>query len=136
VKTLALDGAAITFDLAPDGKRLVAASRRGRVWDLDPSLTAPGPSWEAGSPVSAVAFLGGDGLVATGGSTIQFWDRATGRALLSIASMRGQVRSLQHDAHTGDLYAADENGSVLVLGLSDLHRQLRDLGLAMPGFGL
>jgi hypothetical protein len=82
-----------------------------------------------------VALLGGSEMVATGGPSIRFWDGATGREILAFKTVRGQVRALGYDERVNDLYIADESGSILVLGLGDLQRGLRELGLDLPGSG-
>ena len=75
-----------------------------------------------------------DNLIATGGQAIQFWDAPAGRLVMTYDVARGPVSTRKVDPKRGDLDVATQGETVIKINLGELHRQLRDLALEIPGF--
>jgi WD40 repeat protein len=120
--------------ITPSGKRVAGSDDRGHVqlWEVD--LSRAGPGLDVGSPITALAFVGSDNLVVTGGQAIQFWDVSTGRLLMTYDVPRGPVSTLKVDPKRGDLCVATQGETIFKINLGDLHRRLSDLALDITGF--
>lgn len=122
--------------LSPDGTLVALGARGGRayLWDVARGEVRP-RAWDTYSPVTALAFVGGNGLLAVGGGqSIQLLETAEGRAVWSLEVPHGPVRWLGVNEGTGELAVADSSEDVMVLNLPQLMTQLERLNLGVPQF--
>jgi tetratricopeptide (TPR) repeat protein len=121
---------------SPGGTILALGSQEGRVhlWDLvKQELRA---TWETHAPINALAFVGGDDLLVTGGPALWIWDTSTGERIWEVGVEHGPVRSLSLDQRSGELAFVDQGDDACVLDLPDLNRHLSRLGLGLGAPGL
>jgi WD40 repeat protein/tRNA A-37 threonylcarbamoyl transferase component Bud32 len=131
---LTADGSAVqalAFSLA--GDRLAAGTVLGQVpvWDTESRNLLR--TFATGSPVRAVALPPGGHLLLTGGETLQLRD-LSGDGVLTVTVPGGPVQSLALGRAGNELVVAGRQGFAGVLDLDGLHRELRDLGLELPGY--
>jgi WD40 repeat protein len=119
--------AALAF--APTGQVLAAATTAGQVHLYRGDQLESKTTWSSDSPVTALAFVRGGDLLATGGQTVRFWETATGRAVVTVPVVQAPVTALAVNPAENELIVADQGEQVRVLDLHALHRQLRDLHL-------
>ncbi len=103
--------------LALDDSRVAVAAREGlvlferRTGERLAELASPGRE-----ELTALAFLGGEGLLAAGASDGRVWilDLAHGDPLCALGGPGGAVRELRFDRERGELVALDGEGRVRV----------------------
>jgi WD40 repeat protein len=117
-----------------DGAQVVVGTASGQAYLYEAGQAKPKKTWSTSSPVTGVAFVA-DGLAATAGSAIQFWDtQETGQAAWTLETARGNVSALAFNDRTGDLAALDQGKDVVVYSLPALHDELRRRGLGIEAF--
>ncbi len=119
---------------APDGQQVALGASGGQVYLWDTAAWKTVRSWNTYSPVGGVAFVGGSGLLATGGRAVQFWETATGREVWTLEIASGPVRSLVMNDRSGALAVAGPGERVLVFDLPALYGRLENLKLGFPAF--
>jgi serine/threonine protein kinase/WD40 repeat protein len=128
------DGSAVqTLVFSPDGSLLAVGTAAAKVhlvrsdkWDVE-------RSWSTGSAVTALTFSADGTFLITGGHQIQFWERATSHPVWTLQVPLQPVRALSLNETGQQLAVADQSISVLVFDLQDLNRQLKKVGLGVPG---
>ena len=127
------DGSAVqtlAFDRA--GDQLAGGTARGRIQRWRGDSLAPLGGWDVNSPVNALAFLDGVGLLASGGATIRFWEADGGREVLSVEVPAGPVRALAPNAAGDELTVADQGSAPRTLDMNVLRQELGRVRLPLP----
>jgi tetratricopeptide (TPR) repeat protein/WD40 repeat protein len=119
--------------LSPDGKVLALGSEGGHIHLWDGALERQLSRWSTSEPVRALAFVG-DGLLASGGTAVQFWETASGRAVWVVEAPGGRVDALALNERTGELAVADGSDRVHLLNLPGVYRYLEEMKLGFPAF--
>jgi WD40 repeat protein len=106
--------------LAPDGRRVAAGSRDGKVhvWTLDPPGTTPVVLAGHSGPVTGIAFSPDGSVILSGGTdgAVTGWDVERGRGQRLLRGEAGAVRAVASARATGCLAVA---GDRLVLRRPD-----------------
>ena len=130
VRMTRMDSEAIqSLAFSSDGTHLAACGQSGKVLVLDGRTGAPYKTFQADSPVTALAFIGNERLLATGGRLIRFWDTPSGRQVCVLPTPQGPVRAMRFDDRTGVLATLDQGDDVRLYDVFDLHSRLEDLEL-------
>jgi WD40 repeat protein len=127
-------GGMSSLAISPSGRRVAVSDSQGRVRIWDVALSRAGAGVDAGSTITAIAFLGGEDYLVTGGRSIQFWHVPSRRLWLTYDVEAGPVSGLRVDSSRGDLYVATKGATILKIDLNDFHRQLRELAIEIPEF--
>ncbi len=131
--TVKTDGSAVQcLAFARSGKLLAAGTAAGHVYCWQPTVLKQPRRLTSDAAVTALAFVHGEDLLASGGRAIRFWDVPTGRGLLTLEAAHGPVRSLGLDRSNEALLIADGDDNVRLLDLPALQRELNRLRLALP----
>lgn len=122
-------GAPRALAFSPNGKHLAVATESGRIqlWDSDGFQLRE--SWKASA--STLVFLDNERL-ASGGTSIEFWNLPTGRRLWSLHAPGDARGALAWRGKTGDLVYGNASQRVTLLNLAALQVQLKELGLDPP----
>jgi WD40 repeat protein len=136
IETYTTDGfAVLSLAFSPGGDLLAAGTAGGHVmiWRLD--RHEPPRSMDVGAAVPALLFTPGGEVLITGGSTIQFWNRTTGRSVLTLPVPHGPLTAMALDPSGSELMVAPaQKSAILVLDLDALDKQFRALSLELPDY--
>jgi WD40 repeat protein len=130
-------GAAVqALAFARDGDRLAGGSADGGIilW-RGPDWTKE-RSWNGGSPITTVAFLGKLDLLATGGKSVAFWRLKSGQAVLTLDVPAAPVRALAVSKNEDELLIADSQSPIRVLDLVGLEKELVAVRLGLRSAGV
>jgi WD40 repeat protein len=120
---------------SPGGGTVAAGTAAGKIHLLRAASLVRVRTLSTNSPVTALAFLAGEELLASGGSMVEFHETSSGRSVLTLGPAKGPVRMLRVNQEGNELVVADGQGVVRVLDLTALEEVLRKLRLRVARLG-